>query len=272
MPLFAIRDDVEGDFDLARLGYADWARASYAEFSKLADDGIIPSTTRFQVSIPGVHTFAVSFSPVDDQERMLPVWRRALATEVADIVASIPADRLSIQWDVPAEVGILERFFDYYADVEADEIGAYIAGLASLVPEGVEVGYHFCYGDAPPAVGEKGRHWKEPDDLSTVVVLANALFAHADRPIDWIHLPVPIDRDDDAYFAPLADLAIPEDTALFVGLVHEEDGAEGAQRRIESASKYVHGFGVSTECGLGREPQGSVPGIMALHRDLKVPA
>ena len=37
-----------------------------------------------------------------------------------------------------------------------------------------------------------------------------------------------IERDDDAYFAPLADLQLPAETELYLGLVHRQDGAEGA--------------------------------------------
>lgn len=42
--------------------------------------------------------------------------------------------------------------------------------------------------------------------------------------------PVPIDRDDDAYFAPLESLLLHEGTELYLGLIHREDGARSAHR------------------------------------------
>lgn len=65
-------------------------------------------------------------------------------------------------------------------------------------------------------------------------------------------MPVPKDRDDDAYFEPLSQL-LPElgQTELYLGLVHEHD-LEGTQRRIRTAERHVPRFGLSTQCGLGR--------------------
>ena len=95
---------------------------------------------------------------------------------------------------------------------------------------------------------------------------ANTALAPIERPLAWLHLPVPIERDDAEYFAPLAGLALPEGTELYLGLVHREDGAEGAQRRIAAASAYVSEFGVATECGIGRAPEGTTEGILRTHQ------
>jgi hypothetical protein len=65
-------------------------------------------------------------------------------------------------------------------------------------------------------------------------------------------MPVPIARDDDAYFAPLASLVIDAETELFLGLVHA-DAPENSLRRIKAASNYVSGFGIATECGIARK-------------------
>ena len=40
-------------------------------------------------------------------------------------------------------------------------------------------------------------------------------------------LPVPINRSDDAYFAPLRDLPS-GDAKVFLGLIHLEDGVQGS--------------------------------------------
>lgn len=130
---------------------------------------------------------------------------------------------------------------------------------AARVPIDVEVGFHLCYGDA----GE--QHFVEPADAANLVRFANALLTASDRPITWLHLPVPIERDDDAYFAPLDDLLLPEDTELHLGLIYREDGPEGARRRIATALRHVPRFGVATECGIGRAPAGATEDLLRTH-------
>jgi hypothetical protein len=78
-------------------------------------------------------------------------------------------------------------------------------------------------------------------------------------------MPVPIDRDDAAYFAPLRDLRTPPSTCVYLGLVHAQDGTEGASRRIESAAGMLPWFGIATECGLGRRAPETLPGLLELH-------
>ena len=80
--------------------------------------------------------------------------------------------------------------------------------------------------------------------------------------MDLPHLPVPKDRTDDAYFAPLGDLSLPAETALYLGLIHHADAA-GDRARIAAAHKVVSRFGVATECGWGRTDPARVPGLLA---------
>ena len=61
-----------------------------------------------------------------------------------------------------------------------------------------------CYGDADH------EHFKQPEDADKLVNMANRVSASVDRSIGWIHLPVPRDRDDDAYYASLSDLRLHE--------------------------------------------------------------
>jgi len=96
----------------------------------------------------------------------------------------------------------------------------------------------------------------------------NMIFAAVNRPIDWLHIPVPRARDDDAYFAPLNRLALPPETRLFLGLVHMSDGTEGAARRIAAAEQVVTGFGIGTECGFGRRDSATIPDLLRLHAEV----
>ncbi|MDN4478965.1 hypothetical protein QQX10_11765 [Demequina sp. SYSU T00039] len=258
--------------ELAPLGYAEAALESWAVFSRLQGEGVIPARTRFQVSLPTPVGVVGSMVAKDDRERFEPVYERALFAELAQILAAIPHERLAIQWDNALEFGYLEGA-GYRGSTDRGWFGEDIwaalaeraARQAAQVPADVALGYHLCYGD----IGEK--HYVEPTDAGFLARFAQMLIDVADRRIDWIHLPVPIERDDEAYFAPLASLQLPAGTDLFLGLVHRQDGAEGAGRRIVAARAAVPEFGIATECGIGRAPADAVAGLFALHREVSTP-
>ena len=77
-------------------------------------------------------------------------------------------------------------------------------------------------------------------------------------------MPVPRDRNDDAYFAPLANLHI-GDAELCLGLIHFTDGLKGANARIAAAEKFRGEFGIATECGFGRRPAETIPQLLRIH-------
>ena len=97
--------------------------------------------------------------------------------------------------------------------------------------------------------------------------MANAAHSAVTRPVDFYHMPVPRNRDDTAYFAPLTDLAI-GDAKLFLGLIHHTDGVAGAQRRVQTAHQYRSDFGIATECGFGRRPAETIPELLRIHREV----
>jgi len=128
------------------------------------------------------------------------------------------------------------------------------------LPSRIDLLFHFCYGDA----GHK--HVVEPTDMSDMVVMTNSLCRRISRPIQLIHMPVPRDRSDDRYFAPLKALKMKPETLLCLGLVHHTDGIAGTAQRLETAKRYVTGFAVSTECGFGRRPIETIPELLEIHR------
>ena len=101
--------------------------------------------------------------------------------------------------------------------------------------------------------------------MGPMVDLANRLAAGIERSIDWIHMPVPVERDDEAYFAPLGDLALKPATKLFLGLIHDTDGVDGTRRRMATADRFFSGYGVATECGFGRRPPETVGPLLDIH-------
>ena len=77
-------------------------------------------------------------------------------------------------------------------------------------------------GRAKGLSNELAKHNSSLCSASAMVWLANALFDKVKRPIDWVHMPVPVERDDDAYYAPLAQLRLPATTRLYLGLIHQQ--------------------------------------------------
>lgn len=261
------------DITFDHLGYAEAALSSYAVFSRLKQAGLIPAHCRFQVSLPTPLAPIAVFVIPEHQAVVEPAYKAALFAELEKITAAIPPDELAIQWDVAIEFALWEGVSPLYlATVEtqlpADSKAALLEQLVELgnqVPAQVELGYHLCYGDAGH------RHFKEPEDTTNLVEVANALSAGVKREINWMHLPVPRDRSDDAYFAPLAHLQLHPETELYLGLVHFTDGVEGTRRRIASAQRVVRRFGVATECGLGRRPAATIPDLLRIHREVAAP-
>lgn len=264
------------------LGYADAAIASYSEFSALRDAGAIAPGTRFQVSLPSPLAPHTTFIAPADREATYPAYAAAMEREIAAMAAAIPAEDLAIQIDMATEFTYIEKisvggkepiawFTASPADAPTAEIiaavGARAAAVANTVPEGIEFGFHLCYGD----IAEK--HFVEPVDSSNLVSVANVLSAAVTRPVNWLHLPVPIERDDAEYFAPLAELALHPETKLFLGLVHHEDGVDGAEKRIAAARPVlaaagVSEFGIGTECGFGRGPADRTAPLLRLHSEI----
>ncbi len=247
------------------LGYAAVARSSWAEFSRLERAGVLTPGLRFQVSLPTALAPVTWFVDARDHAAVEPAYERAMLAEVDAIARAVPRDRLAIQWDVAVEVALLEGLREpHFADVE-NGIVERLVRLGEAVPADAELGFHLCYGDAAH------RHFKEPEDLGKLVRVANAVAAGLARRLDWIHVPVPRNRDDITYFAPLAGLRLPPTARLFLGLVHRTDGVDGAHRRIRAARAFVRDFGVGTECGLGRRPPVTIPELLALHAEIADP-
>lgn len=258
-PWLRFRDDVDPGSVTFETGYAPAALASYEVFRRLQQEGAIPAGIRFQVSLPTPMASAYMYVSPKSRDVYLPVYEAALMRALQEILAGIPAAHLAIQWDVCQEVLIYENYFsDRPADYQ-EQIAAELGRLGNAVPAPVDMGYHLCYGS--PA----DEHLVMPRDMGILVEIANGINDAVTRRLDFMHLPVPKDRTDDAYFRPLSDLRLPADTALLLGLIHHDDRA-GDQARIAAACQVASGFGVAAECGWGRTDPQRVLGLLASHR------
>lgn len=252
------------DIDFSELGFAREAIKSYEAFAARRSAGRFPAAARFQVCLPTPFAPVFSFCAYDIQGEIYPLYERAMLMEIDAIRLAIPDKDLALQWDVATEMSIFEKLHPvpFLGDDPAPWLIATLARLGNAVPGAITLGYHLCYG----SMGNK--HWKEPDDLGICVSTANAIANGVTRTIDFFHVPVPIERDDDAYVAPLDNLTIADDTLIYLGLIHGADGTEGAARRIAAANKHIDRFGLSTECGWGRMDVAEVRPLLALYGSL----
>lgn len=255
------------DLAFGNLFYADIARQSYRDFAKLKQQGKIPSHCRFQVDLVPAHSVIWLFLQDDLHQAADPIYNDAVRCEIDKLSAAIPHGELAIQFDVASAVfARLQRnepnAYGRNRDAMQDSFTAILAGLADHVPPGIELMFHFCYGDS------NHRHVVEPIDMGDMVALANRLAYRIKRPIQLIHMPVPRDRADEAYFEPLRALRLGPRTELCLGLVHYTDGVAGTRARLATAEKYVQNFSIATECGFGRRPPATIAELLRIHAEV----
>jgi hypothetical protein len=259
MPKFAVKDDFSGEISFDTLGYFSAAIESYEKFKTLREQGKI-GKQRFQVSLPTPLAAIACYVDEESQQRVFTPYKDRLLNETKRIIDTIPNEQLAIQWDVAIEFAVLEGLFSVWFDKPFESIAEHLVELADLIPPTVEVGYHFCYGDSG------NKHFKEPEDMKLLTALANQVSERVHRTIDWIHMPVPINRSDSDYFQPLENFEQRNVRQLFLGLLHEQDGVDGARKRMASADAFLKDYGVATECGLGRRNPEVISELLELHK------
>ena len=257
---FRLRTGIEKvGFDMPgwRLGYAKDAQNSYAIFKAMKRDGKVPGNARFQVSLPAVNSVCnPSIFGTDEAELAIirAGFQEAMVAEARKVCEVIPPSELAVQFDCSFEVT------DVYGGTGLPMEGSIarnvkqFEGLSEAVADDALLGFHLCFG----TFGGWPRF--TPDDLGRTVELANAIKAASRRRIDWIHMPA-LDTTDEAFYAPLADLAL-GDTRVFLGMIHSMESFEA---RYRVARKFVSEFGLGAYCGLGRLEAGQVEGVFSDH-------
>jgi hypothetical protein len=263
---YMLRPDAKPEqLTFGSLGYAENALASYAAFARLKREGVVSQDCRIQISMPTPYNVLDRHVSPKDRLAAEVAYERQMLAEIDEMIRGIPNRELAIQWDAAHEVqnlaGAREGWFENLTREET-EILDRLVRLGNHVPEGVELGYHLCYGD----FGH--RHVLEPEDTRLMVGLTNRLSQRIGRSIQWVHMPVPRERSDDAYFAPLTELRLRRETRLYLGLVHHSGGVAGTRKRIEAAEKFVADFGIATECGLGRRDPATLPELLRIHAEV----
>lgn len=260
--LFTIKDGVQQvHFD--KIGYAQEAKKSYAIFRRLRDEGVIPRGVRFMVAIPLIESATRPF--IDTAEHFEMLWQgygEAIRREVAEICEAIPHEDLAIQWDICVEVAALEGLEGFTTDLnylEADPMKRYCDALKWVcepIPDGPWLGLHICYGSLSHAEGEGSDtgHFCEIKDLNVSVDMANEGIKACARPVQFLQFSVQLSNGfDDAYYQPLKRLDA-QGAHVYLGLIHLDDGVDGALKRVAIAKRLLPEFGISTQCGWGRRP------------------
>jgi hypothetical protein len=250
---FALLTLAEGvdpaDVHFGELGYMREARASYLDFVAARERGELPKDIRFQVCLPTPFAVVSSVVVPEALAAVEAAYETAMIAEVAALCRHIPHRDLCIQWDLCNEVVVWDgQKTDAvpFAEEPREAILARMQRLCADIPDDVELGLHLCYGDFG------GKHFVEPKDAGAMVDFANALSKSITHKLAYIHMPVPVDRSDDAFHRPFRELKLNEGTALFLGVVHAKDGAEGTKARIAAAQRHAPDFGIATECGMAR--------------------
>jgi hypothetical protein len=262
------------DVRFTGLQHAAIAIESYGVFKRLKEAALVHADAKFQCTLAHPIPVIRRYFPEELQDALEPAFEAALLGDVAKIAATIPHSELAIQWDCASAVfASLERGeptrFGRTREEMYQPLAVRLARFGRAVPPGIDLLYHFCYGNS------NGKHSVEPSSTRDAVIMANriASLLGPARPIQLVHLPVPIARDDDAYFVPLRDLdAGPETTTIALGLIHLRDGVAGTQRRIAAAKKHLSRFALGTECGLSHVGADNLLPVLRLHAEIAAAA
>ncbi len=284
------------DLDLGDLQYATPALESYRVLSALRERGDLPPDLAFQVGIPSTDGVIEDYFP---DPRDWPLAKRAYQAsafrEIERMLTEIPGDDLVVQWDLAVELVNIEMVVNPWlsraaegggiaapsssevaqassSDTAADDdvpksaeeqFAHHMHSINQLwrgVPEPARGGYHWCYGTWV------GWPMTELTSLDLSVRLSNATVANAGRGIDYVHMPVTREPQEE-FFAPLENLDI-GDTRVYLGLIHHDDpDRRGFDRRLELARRYLKDFGIAGVCGYDRVRHTEVKAIFDSHLD-----
>jgi hypothetical protein len=224
-------------------------------------NGTVDATARLLVAIPAPYDILNFAVAKDAFAAVLPAYEATLIAEVTRIAAAVPSSELAIQWDAAHEFEYLATSSPMFNHMGREDMVAMLVRLGNAVPTGVELGYHCCYGNF------NLKHFVEPIDMGDMVGVMNDVIASLQRSVEFVHMPVPVDRTDDAYFAPLTTLKRPRTMEFYLGLAHDGDGVAGALKRAAAAGKAISDFGISTECGLGMRKPDNIRQLLQIQAD-----
>lgn len=256
-----IKDGVDPDSIEFETGYADDAIAAFEIFVGLQAEGAIPAGMKYQACCGTPLGVAYLYVSPESQADFCRIYTRHLLGEVEKIAAALPNERISYQWDIAPEVLLWEGYMPERLPGYKEDIWNSLSAVGDGVPASIDIGYHLCYGS--PA----DEHMVQPTDLQVCVDMLNGVFDRLQRSVQFVHVPVPVDRNDDDYFRPLENLRLPSETEFYVGCIHPGEEAGNLQKwQCANAHTRVTGFG--SECGWGRGDPVKLEPILDAHKRL----
>lgn len=248
-----VKDGVTLNPDNIRLNYSLTFENSFPSFLVLRDRFDRPDL-RFQVSVPSPFDIAVaSFGDAAFSDPS--ILRACMAATVHEIQKIFPrgGDEVVFQLETVVGVGVVAQAESDEQPEVATRMAAIFGDLVSQSPEGARFGIHLCFGDF---------HHKADNTMSDsrpLVLYANAI---ADgwpggRTLEYIHVPFALAADppveDEAFYEPLRDLAIPDDVRFVAGFQHESLDIAAHKRLLRRIEALVgRQVDVAAACGLGR--------------------
>lgn len=221
-----------------------------------------------QVGIPGDLDLALfTFGPVGGF-RYRSVFRDVLGREMQQIHAA-GGDDVVFQVELPAELVFLSRTPALMRPAMSAFLAGGVTKLVEQAPPGARFGVHLCLGD----LNHEGMG--QLRDVKPFVVLGNALIRRwpAGRRLEYLHAPFTRGTEptptDPGFYAPLADLRLPEGTRFVAGLVQEASDIADLRRAVQlteqSLGKEVD---LAAACGLGRRDPEQAAANTKLAHDL----
>ncbi|EME87173.1 uncharacterized protein MYCFIDRAFT_121229, partial [Pseudocercospora fijiensis CIRAD86] len=89
-------------------GYDTAAIESYAVFTKLREEGVVPKGVKFQVGLPTIASVIGPFVERAFQAKVSPIYEAALFRATREIQDKIPHEDLSIQLDLAVDTAYWE--------------------------------------------------------------------------------------------------------------------------------------------------------------------
>jgi hypothetical protein len=259
MPLAQLRPDADpAELEFPEFAYGPAAAESHGLLAEAKRQGLISDDARLLVAMPTGHNPVGIFVAAESRDPVLTAYERQLRHSVDQIQAAVPHSELAIQWDLVSELtamgggGVGGRW-------DRDEVIEELRRLASWVQPDVELGFHLCFGDSNRDNVRPGQpspfkiESNRASDATPLRELATAIFTSVSRPIQFMHMAIPIDWTGPAQFEPLSGLKVRDETELYLGVVHPQDRLEPARRRARIATETLgRPIGIGTECGMGR--------------------
>ncbi|SHF36141.1 hypothetical protein SAMN05444392_11722 [Seinonella peptonophila] len=245
--------------------YHEFFKQSYPIFQQLREEKKLPHL-KFQVGIPtGLVPALFAMQPLQ-AFRYIDAMNQRLAFEVNEILAEANQDVI-IQIEIPAELGLaykLPKFLMNFALKSLFNLIHYFSTPASI-------GIHLCYGDL------KNKALTHPQSLHKIIYFMNQIIAKwpQTHQLSYIHFPL-AEGDQpptlsDAFYQPLKELRIPQETRFIAGFVHEKrsvDELKQIQAKIDELLGYP--VDIACSCGMGRRTPEVGKQLLELMKELCV--